>query len=151
MNFYVFFHFQTLSVVVTVDGHGQPISRAKVVMRKNGDGEAVGQLMLTDLGNAGVRLQGILTNIDGIDEFVGLHVHEYGDLGDGCMSAGDHYNPTMSDHGDLNGDNSHVGDFGNVQVADGQVTIDLIAQKLRLNYGPSNCAVGRALVVSYSD
>ncbi len=29
----------------------------------------------------------------------GIHIHEYGDLSNGCSSAGGHYNPLMVNHG----------------------------------------------------
>ena len=38
----------------------------------------------------------------------GIHIHEFGDLSDGCDSAGGHYNPDGVDHGDLM--QGHVGD-----------------------------------------
>lgn len=34
-----------------------------------------------------------------------LHIHEYGDISDGCQSLGAHYNPTNQDHG------LHAGDL----------------------------------------
>ena len=37
----------------------------------------------------------------------GFHVHEFGDLSNGCESAGAHYNPDGVEHGDLK--NGHVG------------------------------------------
>lgn len=46
----------------------------------------------------------------------GLHVHEYGDLTEGCKSTCKHYNPTKSDHGDRLGCTRHRGDLGNVNV-----------------------------------
>jgi Cu-Zn family superoxide dismutase len=47
----------------------------------------------------------------------GLHIHEYGDLREGCKSACAHYNPDGKKHGDLDDFESHVGDLGNL-VAD---------------------------------
>lgn len=31
----------------------------------------------------------------------GFHVHEYGDLSEGCKSAGSHFNPNNNSHGGL--------------------------------------------------
>jgi Cu-Zn family superoxide dismutase len=30
-----------------------------------------------------------------------IHIHEFGDLSDGCKSLGPHYNPTNEDHGSM--------------------------------------------------
>lgn len=61
------------------------------------------------------------TNITG--EFTGLkqnakhgfHIHVFGDLSQGCTTAGPHYNPFEKTHGGRDGDNRHVGDLGNVE------------------------------------
>lgn len=49
----------------------------------------------------------------------GFHIHEFGDLSNGCISAGAHFNPFGTTHGDVtdNDNNKHMGDLGNV-IAD---------------------------------
>ena len=54
----------------------------------------------------------------------GLHVHEYGDLTDGCKSTCKHYNPTNNVHGDRTGCCRHRGDLGNVNVLENGVCND---------------------------
>ncbi|XP_063315967.1 extracellular superoxide dismutase [Cu-Zn] [Pelobates fuscus] len=44
-----------------------------------------------------------------------IHIHNYGDLSDGCDSAGAHYNPFTVNHP------NHPGDFGNFRVKDGKI------------------------------
>uniref|UniRef100_A0A0K0DPA1 Superoxide dismutase [Cu-Zn] n=2 Tax=Angiostrongylus cantonensis TaxID=6313 RepID=A0A0K0DPA1_ANGCA len=46
----------------------------------------------------------------------GFHVHEFGDLGNGCLAAGDHYNPFRVNHGGPKNSRHkrHVGDLGNI-------------------------------------
>ena len=44
----------------------------------------------------------------------GFHIHESGDLREGCKSCCAHYNPTDAEHGDLQDENSHIGDLGNI-------------------------------------
>ena len=46
----------------------------------------------------------------------GMHVHNYGDLTEGCKSTCNHYNPTGCQHGGRIGCNRHRGDLGNVKV-----------------------------------
>merc|ERR1711971_213909 len=42
-----------------------------------------------------------------------------GSLGNSCKDAGGHFNPGKKNHGDVNADERHKGDFGNI-VADSQ-------------------------------
>ena len=44
----------------------------------------------------------------------GFHIHESGDLREGCKSCCSHYNPENTDHGGL--DNGHAGDLGNIKT-----------------------------------
>ena len=46
----------------------------------------------------------------------GFHIHESGDLREGCKSCCAHYNPHNTDHGDLYG--GHAGDLGNIKTDD---------------------------------
>lgn len=74
----------------------------------------------------------------------GFHIHEFGDLTDGCESAGGHYNPDDVDHGDL--ENGHVGDLGNVTAdTNGVADFTLIAKRVDLIGKRS--VVGRSIVI----
>jgi len=74
----------------------------------------------------------------------GFHIHEFGDLTDGCESAGGHYNPDDVDHGDL--ESGHVGDLGNVTAnTDGVADFTIIAKRIDLIGERS--VVGRAIVI----
>ena len=74
----------------------------------------------------------------------GFHIHEYGDLSQGCESAGGHYNPDGVDHGDL--ENGHVGDLGNITAnEDGVAEFTIKAE--RVDLVGERSVVGRAIVV----
>jgi len=59
-----------------------------------------------------VRVQYTITGLS--DGKHGFHVHEYGNLTDGCMSACAHFNPYNNVHGGRKSKNRHVGDLGNI-------------------------------------
>ncbi|VBB18156.1 Cu/Zn-superoxide dismutase [Yasminevirus sp. GU-2018] len=77
----------------------------------------------------------------------GFHIHEFGDLSDGCTSAGAHYNPTGKRHGDINEPDSHIGDLGNVSThsSSTDTEVNIVADKVSL-LGPFS-VVGRSLVL----
>ncbi|KAM4854261.1 extracellular superoxide dismutase [Cu-Zn] isoform 1-T2 [Thomomys bottae] len=68
-----------------------------------------------------------------------IHVHQFGDLSQGCESTGPHYNPLAVAHPD------HPGDFGNFAVRDGRLWKHRVGLDASLA-GPHSI-VGRAVVV----
>ena len=60
----------------------------------------------------------ITLNLSGLkkNSFHGFHVHEYGDLTDGCNSACLHFNPFNKTHGCPGMEERHVGDLGNIST-----------------------------------
>lgn len=48
----------------------------------------------------------------------GIHIHECGDISNGCESVGKHYNPRNTRHGspDNTVDQRHAGDLGNIEA-----------------------------------
>ncbi|CAK9296756.1 unnamed protein product [Gordionus sp. m RMFG-2023] len=76
----------------------------------------------------------------------GFHVHEFGDLTQGCTSAGIHYNPDKKTHGGPDDSIRHNGDLGNVTSdASGKCHISKTDKVITL-YGPRSI-IGRSLVV----
>ncbi|AIU41341.1 sod [Sucra jujuba nucleopolyhedrovirus] len=77
----------------------------------------------------------------------GFHVHEFGDLRNGCVSAGEHYNPTGQDHGAPDALIKHVGDLGNVEarVSNALTSVKITSGAITLN-GPHS-VLGRTLIV----
>ena len=78
-----------------------------------------------------------------------IHIHEYGDFSQGCMSAGGHYNPYDQFHGSyiLHGFKRHAGDLINNIVSDdyGNFFIDYNDELVNL-YGPHS-VIGRSIVI----
>ncbi|EDO18819.1 hypothetical protein Kpol_1028p95 [Vanderwaltozyma polyspora DSM 70294] len=76
----------------------------------------------------------------------GFHIHEFGDLSNGCTSAGTHFNPFNKTHGDLLDINRHVGDMGNVQTdGSGLAKGDTADNQIKLI--GTNSVIGRAVVI----
>lgn len=76
----------------------------------------------------------------------GFHVHEYGDLTNGCNSTGGHFNPMNKDHGAPADRERHVGDLGNIKAeTDGKARVFISDDMISL-VGHHNI-LGRALVV----
>tara|TARA_B100001093_G_C26859015_1_gene1028977 strand:- start:4588 stop:5025 length:438 start_codon:yes stop_codon:yes gene_type:complete len=46
----------------------------------------------------------------------GFHIHENPFQNDDCNEAGSHYNPKKKEHGDLDSDQRHDGDLGNIKA-----------------------------------
>lgn len=107
--------------------------------------------------DAYTRIQGTFTGLS--PGLHGFHLHQYGDLSNGCESAGPHYNPTNKTHGGkyvfepeskmklAETPERHYGsDFGNIEAGpDGTAVIDFYDVETKL-IGPYS-VIGRSLVV----
>ncbi|XP_038658225.1 superoxide dismutase [Cu-Zn]-like isoform X3 [Scyliorhinus canicula] len=75
----------------------------------------------------------------------GLYVCALGNITNGCISSGTHYNPCDKKHGGPEDPDRHVGDLGNIEANDdGVATFEMHDRLLRLagNYS----VIGRTLV-----
>ena len=105
-------------------------------------GEITGAINLEQASGQATKISGKVEGLEPGEH--GFHIHEFGDLSDGCDSAGGHYNPDNVDHGDL--DNGHVGDLGNITADEnGIAQFSLVAERVDLSGDRS--VVGRAIVV----
>ncbi|CAH1228133.1 SOD1 [Branchiostoma lanceolatum] len=76
----------------------------------------------------------------------GFHVHQSGDMTNGCTSMGSHYNPYGKNHGGPSDTERHVGDLGNIIAgADGIARVDITDDLLSLSGKYS--ILGRGLIV----
>ena len=76
----------------------------------------------------------------------GFHVHEAGDLTDGCKSACAHFNPYNKKHGDRLSKERHVGDLGNLNTDNnGNCNFSFIDDLIKLSGKYS--IIGRYLII----
>jgi len=101
-----------------------------------------GTILLVSKPGKGTLIRGQITGLEPGEH--GFHIHEYGDLSNGCESAGAHYNPDGTDHGDLA--QGHVGDLGNV-LANNKGVADFIIKAPRVDLTGERSVVGRAIVI----
>ena len=88
-----------------------------------------------------IHLQGLPPN-----SLHGFHVHEAGDLTDGCASACQHFNPYHKLHGCPGRTERHVGDLGNLQTDNnGMAHYSMTDPMIRLR-GKNNI-IGRCLIL----
>ena len=115
---------------------------------RNGSGQSVGTVQLTQVGNA-VR---IVLDAKGVPPGLhGVHIHAVGkcDPPD-FTSAGPHFNPTGKQHGALNPQGSHAGDLPNLNVAaDGSGRFETATEQITLGAGATSVwdTDGSALVI----
>lgn len=77
----------------------------------------------------------------------GFHIHEYGDLTDGCKSACSHFNPFGKQHGGPKTDNRHAGDLGNIISKNGLAKGTIIDKVLSLDFKNPACIIGRMIII----
>lgn len=75
-----------------------------------------------------------------------VHIHEFGDLTEGCKTLGTHFNPTNRQHS--HSEQGHAGDLFNNFQADfqGRFLFKFTTNKLSLFHN-SKCILGRSVVI----
>lgn len=119
---------------------GQP-----VVEIKNSSGNAIGTITLTQADD------GVLAKID-VSNLPpgkhGFHVHQSPITGNDFETAGSHLNPTDSQHGHLNPDGAHLGDFRNLEVAaDGTAKTEMKLEGASLDKSSTASILGASLII----
>ncbi len=110
-----------------------------------GDGYAGTVKFVQTFGHQ-VQIQAELTGLK--KGLHGFHIHEFGNLTNGCTSAGGHYNPHLVNHGGPASEVRHVGDLGNIEAADDTTPVVYkTTDHLIMIYGDLNNVVGRSVVV----
>jgi Cu-Zn family superoxide dismutase len=79
------------------------------------------------------------------------HIHEFGDMTDGCVSLGGHWNPTQTTHGSIEIDitKSHAGDLTNNIHANskGEFIFSYFDPRLNIIGNINNSIIGRSVVI----
>ena len=101
-----------------------------------------GSILLMQAPGTPTLIKGTITGLE--PGAHGFHIHEFGDMSDGCKSMGGHYNPDGFNHGDLN--EGHVGDLGNIE-ADQNGKADFSIKAHRVDLIGDRSVVGRGIVV----
>ncbi|XGW18836.1 hypothetical protein V3C99_002992 [Haemonchus contortus] len=111
---------------------------------KGGDpAKTVGIIDLVQTGTL-VKMNGSVSGLQ--PGLHGFHIHEKGDLGNGCLAAGAHFNPHKMMHGAPEDSNRHVGDLGNIETPKTGDTPILISDSVISLTGQHN-VIGRAIVI----
>ena len=90
----------------------------------------------------------IVANVSGLqpNSLHGIHIHQWGDLTQGCKSAGPHFNPFSKMHGGPSDIERHVGDLGNLKTDERGNAYTAVEDSLITLFG-DNSIVGRSVVV----
>ena len=103
-----------------------------------------GTVRFTEEGNKvriDVNISGLKPNFEH-----GFHVHEFGDLTEGCASACAHFNPFNVTHGGPDSKIRHVGDLGNIKTdKNGKARYSFYDSMIKLR-GKCNI-IGRMIVI----
>lgn len=111
-------------------------------------GGQVGGALDLVASDGAVTVTGLISGMKPESEH-GFHIHEKGDCSSpDFKSAGDHFNPTMQDHGNPASPPHHLGDVPNIKANnEGKADISARVEGVTLGDGGPNDIVGKAFVV----
>jgi len=117
---------------------------AVCILQSHGGSGVTGQFDLKQAGpGAPIKITGFIIGLTPGKH--GFHVHEFGDLSDGCVTAGAHFNPFNKTHGAPLDEERHVGDLGNITATGGNTLVEMEDKVITL-YGDKSI-IGRSFVV----
>jgi superoxide dismutase, Cu-Zn family len=76
----------------------------------------------------------------------GFHIHEFGDLSNGCASSGNHFDTNNSVHGGPESINHHTGDLGNILSINNPLT-EIYIKNSEIALSGKNNIIGRTIVI----
>jgi Cu-Zn family superoxide dismutase len=120
----------------------KPINAIAILSPHSNSGVA-GIIKFQQFPNEATKITGTVTGLSAGCH--GFHVHNSGNLTQGCTSAGGHYNPFNKSHGGPNDVERHVGDLGNIHSDGAVAKIDKVDSSIQLS-GPYSI-IGRSVIV----
>ncbi|OQV24269.1 putative Superoxide dismutase (Cu-Zn), chloroplastic [Hypsibius exemplaris] len=135
--------FQLLAMQIFPD---PPTTKALAVLSTPANSAIRGMVMFTQaMDDGGMNITGNLTGLQPNTNH-GFHIHEFGDLSNGCLSVGGHFNPDNMTHGAKDAAVRHTGDLGNIMSdKNGMIFLNFTDSEVQL--GGRYNVVGRAIVV----
>ena len=117
---------------------------ATCMMHPDGDSGVKGIVRLTQEAGGKTKIH---ATISGLAEGQhGFHIHQFGNLTEGCKTAGPHFNPHGKTHGGPDKEVRHVGDLGNVTSNGKDDSVFEIEDHL-VQLGGEFSVIGRSFVV----
>ena len=114
------------------------------ILRENQSSGVNGVVRFHQKGNGKCHIRAI---VKGLKEGKhGIHIHEFGNLLEGCVTAGEHYNPFSKTHGDRDDKDRHLGDLGNIDSNEKTDAILDYEDSLIQLHGETS-VIGRTVVV----
>lgn len=115
------------------------------ILNPDGGSSVRGVVRFKQSGNQPVHIHAEITGLS--DGKHGFHVHEFGNLTQGCVTAGPHFNPHQKLHGSMKDTNRHVGDLGNVESKNGHAIYDEVDEVGLIQLSGEHSIIGRSMVV----
>lgn len=124
---------------------GKKIYRKSVSVLVENDNKITGKIYFSEIKKSNLKINYEIYGLT--DGKHGFHIHEYGDLTDGCKSACSHFNPFRKQHGGPKSINRHAGDLGNIVSKNGVAKGTLFDKILSLDLKNPACIIGRMVII----
>merc|ERR1711963_459772 len=123
-----FFFFIALIKMVSAE---EPIASAHCNFNPEDGTDSDSYVALLEMDDGQSVIMGFVNGL-GPNPLHGFHIHEFGDLSDGCTSCGGHFNPYWKNHGGPNSEDRHVGDLGNIAAVQ-MVALQFLSMIIKLD------------------
>ena len=130
----------------TIESENQISKSAICILFPHGDSKVTGLVSFHQKNY--LSETNIVANVSNLNpnSLHGFHIHKYGDLTNGCITAGPHFNPLNKTHGGPDDEERHVGDLGNIKTDEKGFGYLATTDKLVTLFG-INSIIGRSCVV----